>query len=152
MASNLEEELGLRLQEEHKALLQLSLVLKTHIAAMPSANIVQWLTGLRVAFDRLHAHVQRSIAMKEKDGYLETILHERPALTKQVESIKSEHGQLVRMGDGLRNDLAAARPEDRLLVDDMCARVERYMMIVAQHEQRENMIVMFAFNQDLGSY
>ena len=152
MASNLEEELGLRLQEEHKALLQLSQVLKSHIAAMPSANITQWLGGLRVAFDRLHAHIQRCIAMKEKDGYLETILKERPALTKQVESIKSEHGQLVRMGDGIRNDLLATRPEDRVLVDDMCARVERYMTIVTQHEQRENMIVMFAFNQDLGSY
>lgn len=152
MASNLEEELGLRLQEEHKALLQLSQVLKSHIAAMPSANTAPWLGGLRVAFDRLHAHIQRCIAMKEKDGYLETILKERPALAKQVESIKSEHGQLIRMGDGIRNDLASTRPEDRVLVDDMCARVERYMTIVAQHEQRENMIVMFAFNQDLGSY
>lgn len=152
MASNLEEELGLRLQEEHKALLQLSHVLKTHIAAMPTAKLGQWLAGLRAAFDRLNAHVQRCIAMKEKDGYLETILRDRPALTRQVEAIKSEHGQLVRMGDGIRDDLASTRPEDRVLVDDMCARVERYMTVVAQHEQRENMIVMFAFNQDLGSY
>jgi len=152
MGSNLDDELGLRLQEEHKALVQLSQVLKEHIAAMPSVNLEQWLEGLRTAFDRLYAHIERCFAMKAKDGYLETILEERPTLATQVESIKSEHGQLLRMGEGIRNELAAARLGDHLLVADACARVQRFMAIVAQHEQRENMIVMFAFNQDLGSH
>jgi hemerythrin-like domain-containing protein len=152
MGSNLDEDVGSRLQEEHRALVQLSQVLKEHIAGMPSVNIGPWLNGLRIAFDRLHAHIQRCIAMKEKDGYLETILKERPTLAQQVEAIKAEHGQLLRMSEGIRNDLAATRPEDRVLVADACARVQRFMAIVAQHEQRENMIVMFAFNQDLGAY
>lgn len=152
MGGNLDEELGVRLQHEHQALMQLSQVLKEHIAAMPSVNIGAWLDGLRTAFDRLHAHIQRCIEMKEKDGYLETILRERPTLASQVQSLCSEHGQLLRMADGIRNDLAATRPEDRLLVADACARVQRFMAIVAGHEQRENMIVMFVFNQDLGAH
>ncbi len=152
MVSNIDEDLGQRLQEEHKALVQLSQLLKEHIAAMPDVSIGGWLDGLRTAFERLHAHIQRTITMKEKDGYLETILKERPTLASQVESLKCEHAQLLRMGDGIRNDLAATRPEDRLLVADSCARVQRFIAIVGQHEQRENMIVMFAFNQDLGSY
>jgi hemerythrin-like domain-containing protein len=152
MGSNLDEDVGIRLQEEHRALMRLSQVLKEHIAGMPSVNIGPWLDGLRIAFDRLHAHIQRCIAMKEKDGYLETILKERPTLANQVEAIKGEHGQLLRMSEGIRNDLAATRPEDRVLVADASARVQRFMAIVAQHEQRENMIVMFAFNQDLGAY
>ncbi|HPM23189.1 MAG TPA: hemerythrin domain-containing protein [Phycisphaerae bacterium] len=152
MSSNLDDQLGLRLQEEHKALLQLSQVLKEHIAAMPSMHSAQWLDGLRAAFDRLQAHIERCIAMKEKDGYLGVILKERPTLARQVESIQSEHGQLLRMGEAIRNDLAATRPEDHVLVGDACARVQRFMAIVAQHEQRENMIVMFAFNQDLGGH
>ncbi|MEW6199375.1 MAG: hemerythrin domain-containing protein [Planctomycetota bacterium] len=152
MSGNLDEELGVRLQQEHQALVQLSQVLKEHIAAMPSVNITSWLDGLRAAFDRLHAHIQRCIEMKEKDGYLETILKERPTLAGQVQSLCSEHGQLLRMADGIRNDLATTRPEDRLLVADACARVQRFMAVVSQHEQRENMIVMFAFNQDLGAH
>jgi hemerythrin-like domain-containing protein len=152
MSSNLDDQLGLRLQEEHKALLQLSQVLKEHIAAMPSMHSAQWLDGLRAAFDRLQAHIERCIAMKEKDGYLGVILKERPTLARQVESIQSEHGQLLRMGEAIRNDLAATRPEAHVLVGDACARVQRFMAIVAQHEQRENMIVMFAFNQDLGGH
>ncbi len=152
MASNREEELALRLQEEHKALQQLSQVLREHIAAMPSVNLAPWLDGLRIAFERLHAHIQRCFAMKEKDGYLDAVEKLRPTLSRQVEAIRSEHGQLIRMGFGLRNDLAALHPDESLLVADVCARVQRYVAVIAQHEQRENMIVLFAFNQDLGEY
>ncbi len=150
--ANLDEELGLRLQAEHKALMQLSQVVKEHIAAMPTVNLAPWLEGLRVAFDRVHAHIERCIQMKEKDGYLRIIVREHPMLTRQVEAVQSEHAQVLRLGDGIRNDLATARPEDRLLVNDLCARVQRFMAIVAQHEQRENMIVLFACNQDIGAF
>jgi hypothetical protein len=61
MNPNMEEEIALRLQEEHRALTQLNQVLKEHIAAMPSVNVGPWLDGLRTAFERLHAHVKRSI-------------------------------------------------------------------------------------------
>jgi hemerythrin-like domain-containing protein len=152
MAADIDDELGLRLQSEHKALMQLSQVLNEHIAAMPSANLTQWLAGLRAAFDRLHAHIERCIAMKVQNGYLETILKEKPALAKQVESIQADHGQILRLGAGIRSELAALRPEDRLLVGDACARVQRFMSTVTQHEQRENMVVLFAFNQDIGGF
>ena len=152
MSNNREEELALRLQEEHKALQQLSQVLREHIAAMPSVNLGQWLEGLRIAFERLHAHIQRAFAMKEKDGYLDSVMTLRPTLSRQVEAIKSEHDQLVRMGFAVRNDLAGMRPDDALLIADACARVQRFLAVISQHEQRENMIVLFAFNQDLGEY
>ena len=152
MASNIEEEIGQRLQDEHKALMQLNQVLSTHIAALPSGDSTQWLTGLRVAYDRLYAHIDRCFTMKEKDGYLETILEEHPTLARQVEAIRGEHAQLLRLGEGLRKEMPAIRSADRVLIDDICARVQRFMAVVTQHEQRENMIVLFAFNQDLGSY
>ncbi len=152
MPANREEELALRLQEEHRSLQQLSQVLKEHIASQPNVNLGQWLEGLRIAFERLHAHIQRCFAMKEKDGYLETVVNVRPPLSRQVEACKSEHEQLLRMGFGIRNDLAATRPENHVLIADACARVQRYLAVLAQHEQRENMIVLFAFNQDLGAY
>lgn len=152
MSAELDQDLALRLQEEHKALHELSQVLKEHIAATPQVDHGNWVDGLRTAFERLHAHIQRCIEIKVRDGYLETILKERPTLAKQVEKIKTEHGQLLRMAEAIREDLAKTRPEDHLLVADACARVQRFMAVVGQHEQRENMIVMFAFNQDLGSH
>ena len=152
MRSKWDEELGRRMQDEHKALHQLCQVLNEHIVATPGPNSAQWLEALRAGFDRLHAHVKRSLAMKEEDGYLETILQQRPTLAKQVAGIKSENDQLLRLAADIAHDLAATHPADRLLVADACARVQRYVAVLNQHEQRENMIVMFAFNQDLGSY
>lgn len=151
MPAEWESELGRRMQEEHKALHQLTQMLKEHIATTPTGSSAQWLDGLRVGFDRLHAHVKKTIAIKEQDGYLEAILKERPTLAKQVASIKAENGQLIKMADGIKADLADLRPEDRMLVADACARIQRYIAVVGQHEQRENMIVLFAFNQELGS-
>lgn len=150
MSSDLNQEIAARLQEEHRALLQLSQVLREHIAATPQSDHGPWLDGLRVAFDRLHAHIERSLKMKTADGYLAVIVKEHPNLARQTEAIQAEHAQLLRMAEGIKNDLAGTRPEDRLLVADCCARVQRFMAVVSQHEQRENMIVMFAFNQDLG--
>lgn len=152
MSANLDEQLGLRLQEEHTTLMQLNQVLKEHIAVMPNANLGNWLAGLRVAFDRLYAHIERCMTMKEKDGYLEVILKDRPSLSKQVAAIKSEHGQLLKLGAAIRDELATMRPEDHLIVGDACARTQRFMAIVDQHDQRENMIVLFALNQDLGGH
>ncbi|MCG8376540.1 MAG: hemerythrin domain-containing protein, partial [Chlorobiales bacterium] len=138
-------------QEEHKALHQLGQIIREHIATTPTGGGGSWLDGLRSSFDRLHAHVKRSITMKEEDGYLETILKERPTLANQVASIKAENGQLLKMADAIRSDLAEVSSDDRLLVADACARIQRYIAIIGQHEQRENMIVLFAFNQELGS-
>lgn len=151
MAGHWDEEVGRRMQEEHKALHQLTQLLKEHIATTPSGSSEDWLDGLRAGFDRLHAHVKRTISIKEQDGYLETILSEKPALAKQVEAIKAENSQLLRMADGIGTDLGELKPTERLLVADACARIQRYLAVVAQHEQRENMIVLFAYNQDLGS-
>ncbi len=150
MTAKWDEELGRRMQEEHKALHQLIQVLKEHIAATPGTNLGQWLEGLRCGFERLYEHISRTIAIKEEDGYLETILKQRPTLSKQVGSIKQENGQLIRMAAAIRHELSETGPEERLLIADVCARIQRYMAVVGQHEQRENMIVLFAFNQDIG--
>ncbi len=152
MASNIDEEVAQRLQEEHRALIQLSQVLRVHLGALPAGDAGQWLSGLRVAFDRLYAHIERCFAMKEKDGYLDAILRENPTLTGQVEAIRAEHAQVLRLGEGIRKDMPGIRGAERLLIDDICARVQRFMAVVGQHEQRENMITLFAFNQDLGSH
>lgn len=150
MAANWDKELGPRIQQEHKALHELMQVLKEHIAATPGPSSAPWLGGLRAGFERLLAHVKRTIALKEQDGYLEAILRERPTLAKQVAAIKTEHGQLIHIADAIQAELADVRPESRVLVADLCTRIQRYMAVYSQHEQRENMIVLFAFNQDLG--
>ncbi len=146
-----DEQLGERLREERNALVQLGQVLRSHLAAPPRTGDQHWLDALRAGFDRLYAHVARTISMKEQDGYLEAILRHAPTLSRQVASMRAENAQLLRLADGLRRDLAAIAPPDRLLLADAGERIVRLLDLLKQHEQRENMAVLVAFNQDLGS-
>jgi hemerythrin-like domain-containing protein len=146
-----DEQLGRRLQEERTALVQLGQVLRAHLATQPRPGDASWLDALRAGFDRLYAHVARTISMKEQDGYLEAILRHVPTLARQVASIRSENAQLLRLADGVRHDLGQFTPTDKLLLADATERILRFLDVLKQHEQRENMLVLFAFNQDLGS-
>jgi hypothetical protein len=42
-------------------------------------------------------------------------------------------------------------PDNRLLIADIGVRIQRFMAVVAEHEQREVMITMYVFSQDIGA-
>ncbi len=138
-------------RDHYQALLGLNKVLKEHIAAMPEADITRWLNELRTAYDRNYSHLQSMFKTQEECGMLDQLLERRPSLSGVVDRLKHEHGELLQMAESIRDDLAATTPEDRLLAADACARIQRFNAIVAQHEQRENMITMLVFNEELGA-
>jgi hemerythrin-like domain-containing protein len=142
---------GAWMQDEHTTMSVMAKVLREHIAAMPESGLGDWLHGLQVAFGRLQKHLGRNFEAQEAGGYLAPILEQRPTLSRQVDAIQLEHGQLLQMAARISEDLSRARAEDRLLVADSSARIQRFMAVVAQHNQRENMITLFVFNQDIGS-
>lgn len=144
------EELAEWMRREHDALQKLSKILRQHIAGMPEVNLADWLRGLLAGFERLRTHLERNFAAKEAGGYLNIVVEKRPTLSPQVESIRREHGEILRMAEGILRDMVQVQAENRLLLADMCARVQRFMAVVAQHDQRENMITLLVFNQDIG--
>ena len=146
-----DDELAAWMQAEHQATKTLTKVIREHIAIMPESNHDKWLDGLRAAFARLTAHLQRNFKAQESGGYLKFIIEQRPTLTNEVERIRSEHTELLRMADRIRVDLAEATTADRLLIADASARIQRFIAVVAQHDQRENMLTLFVFSQDIGS-
>jgi len=144
------EELAKWMQNEHTALMELNKVLRQHIAAIPEVGLGDWIRGLSAGFDRLRAHLARHFAAKEADGYLTLVVEHRPTLSKDVEQIRREHDEIIELAEHIQRDLSAARPETRLLVADVCARVQRFMAVVAGHDEREAMITMLACNLDIG--
>ena len=138
------------MQEEHKALAALTKVLRSHIAAVPEGALGTWLDSLKAGFGRLKAHLERNFDAQESEGYLSHLVESRPALAGQIERSKQEHAELRRLAERIAKELNEIRPAERLLVQDACARIEHFAAIVAQHEQRENMIAMFVFNEDIG--
>lgn len=151
MASGLDQAFAKRLQDEHAAQSRLMHLVREHAARLPGAADGAWVEQLKAGFDRLYAHVARTISMKEQDGYLESILKIKPTLARQVADARAENGQLLRLADSIRRDLSQLQPVDKLLVRDACDRLQRFADHLAQHEQRENMLALVAFNTELGS-
>ncbi len=139
------------MQSEHRLLRQLGKLLREHIVAMPESNRGDWLSGLRAAFDRLAAHLQQNFTAQETGGYLNPVLEGRPTLWREVESLRAEHPQLLHIARRIQQDLADAQPEQTVLLGDLTARVQRFIAVVDQHEQRENMITLVATSQDIGA-
>lgn len=146
-----DNDLAAWMQTEHQTLVRLGKLLKEHIAVMPEGNLGGWLGSLREGFGRLAAHLERHFTAKEADGYLEHVIACQPTLARQVEQCRHEHVELARLAKRIEAELAETTPEDRVLVADAVARIQRFLAVVGAHEQRENMITLFAFNQDIGS-
>lgn len=144
------EQLARWMQEQQKALRSLAQVLREHIVALPAQDPAVWLDGLRRAFVRLHTHLGEHFAGQEHGGYLTHIVEVRPTLSTQLERSRHEHGELLKMAARIVNELEQTQPGDQLLIADLSARIQRFLAVVQQHEQRECMLSMFALNTDLG--
>lgn len=143
-------ELAAWMRAEHAALRRLTDVLKQHIATMPETGLADWLHGLRAAFERLRAHLERNFAAQERDGYMDDLIARRPGVSREVTRLKREHGELMRMADRIRAELAETSAEDHLLVADGSARIQRFIAVVGQHEHREDTLTLLVYNEDLG--
>jgi len=144
-------ELAAWMQGERKALQELCKLIRQHIADMPDVNRTGWLRALNAAFERLASHLERHFAAKQEDGYLRMVVEHRPTLAPQVDDMRREHDEILHLAERIRQDLSTVTPEQRLIVADICARIQRFMAVVADHEQREVMITMYVFSQDLGA-
>jgi hypothetical protein len=140
------------MQEQHQALVALNRVLKEHIVGQPGVECKDWLHGLREGFKRLRSHLKANFDVKRDGGYLSHVTEVRPTLSKQVDKIKHEHEEILRMAGWIVDELEQVECTDRLLIADACARIQRFMAIVSQHDQREAMITMLVFNQDIGGF
>ena len=143
-------ELSQWMRKERDTLIELNKILRQHIAAKPDVNLDEWLRGMRVGFERLQKHLERHFAAKEADGYLGMVIEQRPTLSGQVEQMRNEHDEILHMGEQILRDLSELQPENRLLLADSGARIQRFMAVVADHDQREIMITMYVFSQDIG--
>jgi hemerythrin-like domain-containing protein len=139
------------MRHEHQAQIELAKVLREHLANPPQVGRGAWLDSLRSGFERFFAHLRRNFKAQETGGYLTTLVELRPTLSKQVEQLRGEHAELLRMAGRIQAELAEVGETDRLQSADLTARILRFVAIVTQHDQRENMLTLFVFNEDIGA-
>lgn len=139
------------LREEHAMVEELVAGLRQHTVLLPRLNLAGWLGELRHKFDRFRNHLARHFELEEDDGYLIPVLERRPTLSPDVNRLKREHIELMRLIDLVAAELELVGAEDRLLAGDVRGRIEHLLLCLEDHENRENLLVSCAVTMDLGN-
>ncbi|MGD8450781.1 MAG: hemerythrin domain-containing protein [Phycisphaerae bacterium] len=138
------------LRDEHNHSQEHADELRGTVAHLPRGDRRTWLSELREQFDGFTACVRQRMSRMEEGGYLQPVLQARPDLAKQVELLTHEHTELVRLIDSIHHAVHQLSPDDNLLLRDCCRRIETLLSWVERHEEHENHIVLYVFNQGGG--
>jgi hypothetical protein len=139
------------IQEEHAKVEELAHDLAELAVEPPASRRGVWLLELRERFERFRAHVIKHMAMEEEGGYMSEVLERRPTLTPEVQALRHEHGEIMRLLEFIHQSLETVTDEDRLIICDCCSRIRDVLSYGEQHVQRENLLVTSVFTQDIGS-
>jgi hypothetical protein len=93
----------------------------------------------------------KHMALEESDGYMSAVRECRPALANEVERLKREHSEMMKIMDSIHGALHDLSPDDRLLMRDCCARIENLLSYIEHHDNEETLMVTSAFTRDLGA-
>lgn len=139
------------MREEHDKVEALSDRLKERVAIVPRANLGKWIEEVSDRFEHLRAHLVKHMALEESEGYLTAVTERRPTLSREVERLQHEHGELEKIMEGVHHAVSGLVADDRLLVRDCCARIENLLAYIERHEDDENLLVVQAFARDIGT-
>ena len=139
-------------RKEHKVTIQLAQCLRGHVCSIPKVEVVAWLDGLRHHFGRFRVHLKNQMRAEEMDGFMKPVLEERPTLAREVDNIKREHAELSHWLDQILSELVELKCDEELLIEDACQRIDHLLTAVRHHQEREELLVTFAFSQDLAAH
>lgn len=142
---------ALWMREEHAKVQALADKIREKTAVVPRANLDGWITEVRDRFEHLRAHSIKHMALEEHEGYLTSVVEQRPALAPEVERLKREHQELTKLMNRIHLCLAELTGTDRLLIRDCCARIGSLLSYIEHHEDDENLLVTYAYTQDIGT-
>jgi hemerythrin-like domain-containing protein len=145
------EEAGKWFREERAKMRGLSDQLRKLIAVTPRTGVEAWLKQLADHFERFRAHCCQHMAYEEKGGYLEPVLNHRPTLSNKVEQLKSDHQEILRLMTDINEQIARLKPGNHILIDECRDRIRRFLEFADEHDRHENMLVSYAFSQDIGT-
>lgn len=145
-------ELAAWMREEHRKVDEIAGVLSERVAHVPRANQQRWIESAREAFEHFRAHMTKHIAMEERDGYMSAVVELRPRLSDEVERLKREHRQILRLLDAVHDVCEGVDPADSLIIRDVCHRVQDILRYVDHHNESENLLVLSAFHEDIGTH
>jgi predicted nucleic acid-binding Zn-ribbon protein len=97
--------------------------------------------------ERTRTHITEHFRFEEQNGYMADVLQREPNLARTIEQLRDEHHKLALKLDGLLEQMRSGQPLEEAVRDQVRSWIES----VRQHEARENSLVQYAFNVDLGA-
>lgn len=140
----------LMLVAEHESLNCLMDELREVIAVVPRSGLAPWIERLRDRFAHFEAHFVKLMALEEHGEYLTPVLESRPTLTCEVNRLKHEHNEFLRLMESVRHQAQQLQESDFILARDWCCRVSRLLSYVEQHEHEEDLILIDGVSRDIG--
>ncbi len=145
------QELARWIRDEHERVQELASRMQELVAVVPRSNQEKWIITVTDFFDHLRAHCIKHMALEGQGGYMLPVVERRPALSKEVDQLAHEHTEITRIMDGIHDALHELKPDDALLIRDCCRRVQDCLSYIEHHENTENLLVMSAFTDDIGT-
>ncbi len=139
------------MREEHAVVEQLAQKLGDRAAAVPRACLTAWVRETAVQLDEFNRHLRKHFELEQEGGYLEAVTERSPGLQPEVERLQHEHDEIGRILNSIHHDLTTAGDQDRIVIDDCCCRIRNLLRYIRDHEEREDLMVLSAFNSDLGT-
>lgn len=140
-----------RLSREHFELEILMKRLQACVDFMPRTNEAAWIEECRSVYAAFRNHLLKHMALEEADGYLTNVLEQRPGLGCEVERLQREHDSLSYLIESLGDAIEVLTPDEPLRIRDCCHRVRDLIAYIRHHEHDENMIVLSAFTDEIGT-
>lgn len=145
------QELAHWFREEHKKLAELAAALLEKTAVVPRARQQQWIDEARRSFAHFRAHMTKHMSLEEYEGYMLPVIEQRPALSRKVDQLAHEHGEIRQLMDRIHEELDALSPDDALLIRDGCRRIQDLLQYIDHHEKDEGLLMTTAYGEDLGT-
>jgi hemerythrin-like domain-containing protein len=139
------------MREEHAVVQDLTQRLRDRVAIIPRTGLKPWMAETCAQLDRFRVHLRKHFDLEETDGYLEAVLRESPRLASQVDRLRHEHDEITRILDWIQQEAGTVTDQDAILIEDCRCRAQNLLRYIKDHEEREDLIVMSVFTNDLGS-
>ena len=144
------EEIAQWMREEHKAVEDLAQGLRDRVATVPRSGLKLWIEAVASQLDDFQIHLIKHFGLEEAGGYLEAVTHRSPVLSPEVDRLRHEHDEIERLLASIHRELLTLTDQDRILVEDSCCRVQNLLRYLKAHEEREDLMVVSVFTNDLG--
>ncbi|MCS6806921.1 MAG: hemerythrin domain-containing protein [Acidobacteriota bacterium] len=106
---------------------------------------VEWTQRLCNELSAFYNHLERHFALEERDGYMLDVVAMQPEVSGQVEALRQQHEQLLRMVKELIRDGDMMASGLDVSVVELRQRVQQVLSLIRQHETDENALIQRVF-------